>query len=399
MNKNAQPLKFFLIAGEHSGDALGGKLMEGLKAECEGHSIDFFGLGGQAMEHEGLTSLFPMEEVAVMGPTAILARLPNLIKRVYQCVDRVLDVNPNALIIIDSPEFTHPIAKRVRKKAPHIPIINYVSPTIWAWRPGRAKKMKPYVDEVLALLPFEPDYHQKLGGPSCHYVGHPLIEKKTWVEALDLDAFEDQYALQATKKSFVVLPGSRPNEVKHLLAPFGDVIGQLQESLGPLNLLLPTVGSMRTAIEEGVKQWPSKPIIVTSDEDKYAAFKYADAALAASGTVTLELAITGTPMVVAYRYDRYLKILGPLVQTEMIALANHILGQKAFPELIQEDCTPENIVQKLLPLFDHSSQAYQDQKQHLNLIDERMFAVGKSPSRIAAKQCLETMQIRQSKFS
>ncbi len=381
-----KPLKIFLIAGEHSGDALGGKLMQALKANCE-RAPTFKGLGGETMQSEGLTSLFPMEEVAIMGPFAILVRLPNLIKRVYQCVDAVITQNPDLLVIIDSPEFTHPIAKRVRKQAPHIPIINYASPTVWAWRPGRAKKMRPYVDEVLALLPFEPKVHQELGGPPCSYVGHPLIEKRDWIANLDTNKFKQKYNLTEAPV-FALLPGSRPNEVNHLLAPFKTATEQLNQRAGPLQVIIPTVKSVQSTIEKATASWQTKPLIVTDETDKFSTFKLASAALAASGTVTLEMAVTGTPMVVAYKYDKALHLLRPLIKADMFALANHILGEKAFPELIQADCTPENIVKELAPLFDQNSEAHKIQREKLDKIEEKMFAAGPEPSKAAAKRCL-----------
>lgn len=385
------PYKLHIIAGEHSGDALGGKLMQALKEELGEENVLFQGLGTESMEAQGLKSLFPMEEVAIMGPFAILVRLPNLIKRVHQCVDHVLEHKPDGLIIIDSPEFTHPIAKRVRKKAPDIPIVNYVSPTVWAWRPGRAKKMKPYVDEVLALLPFEPQKHKELGGPSCHYVGHPLIEQKQWISELNETELLEKLGIEKSAKILTILPGSRSNEIKHLMQPFGEVVGQLNNEIGPIEILLPTVNSVKEAVKEAVKTWPIKPHIIEGQEDKFKAFKCATAALAASGTVTLELAITGTPMVVAYKYDKLLHLLRPLIKADMFALANHILGKKAFPEFIQYDCTPEKIVGALAPLFDPSSKEYKEQKANLNQIDEKMFAAGPRPSIAAAKQTIETI--------
>jgi lipid-A-disaccharide synthase len=385
------PYKIHIIAGEHSGDALGGKLMQALKEELGSENVTFQGLGSEAMEKEGLKSLFPMEEVAIMGPFAILIRLPNLIKRVHQCVDHVLEHNPDGLIIIDSPEFTHPIAKRVRQKAPHIPIVNYVSPTIWAWRPGRAKKMKPYVDEVLALLPFEPEKHKELGGPSCHYVGHPLIEQKRWIKDLDEESLKIKLGLNPHAKILTILPGSRSNEIKHLMQPFGEVVGLLEKEVGPLEVLLPTVNSVKESVRDAVKSWPIRPHIIEGKEDKFKAFKCANASLAASGTVTLELALTGTAMVVAYKYDKLLHLLRPLIKADMFALANHILGKKAFPEYIQYDCTPENITRALAPLFDTTSKEYKEQKSHLDQIEENMFAAGKRPSIAAARQAIATI--------
>lgn len=396
MNNN-QPKTFYIIAGEHSGDALGGKLMQALKELCGENSITFKGLGADAMIKQGLTSLFPMEEVAIMGPFAILKRLPNLIKRVHQCVDDVIENNPELLIIIDSPEFTHPIAKRVRKKNPDIPIVNYVSPTIWAWRPGRARKMKPYVDEVLALLPFEPAKHKELGGPSCHYVGHPLIEQKQWIDQLDPAPLLEKLSIDKQSKILTILPGSRPNEIKHLMQPFGKVVAELNQQVGPIEVLLPTVNSVKSSVEDAIKSWPVKPHIILGEEDKFRSFKCATAALAASGTVTLELAITGTPMVVAYKYDKLLHLLRPLIKADMFALANHILGKRAFPEFIQYDCTCEKISNALLPLFDENSRERKKQLNDLSQIDQKMFEAGLRPSIAAAKQTLATIETLKSK--
>ena len=179
----SQTKRIFIVAGEHSGDVLGGKLIEALKAKADADAFAFAGVGGEHMEAAGLPSIFPLSDVAVMGPAAILARLPKLVRRVYRTVDAALAFNPDAVVIVDSPEFTHPIAKRIRQRRPSIPIIDYVSPSVWAWRPGRARKMRPYVDHLLALLPFEPEAHARLGGPACTYVGHPLIERAPWIDA------------------------------------------------------------------------------------------------------------------------------------------------------------------------------------------------------------------------
>ena len=179
-----QDLRLFVVAGEHSGDALGAKLMAAINARRRGR-VRYVGVGGPHMAQEGLVSQFPMEEVAVMGPAAIARRLPLILRRIRGTVAAAVAAEPDALVIIDSPEFTHPIARRVRKRRPDIPIIDYVSPSVWAWRPGRARRMRRYVDHVLALLPFEPDAHQRLGGPPCTYVGHPLVERLAWIEGLD----------------------------------------------------------------------------------------------------------------------------------------------------------------------------------------------------------------------
>lgn len=223
-------LRLFLVAGEHSGDALGGKLIAALKQRHDG-ALTLAGVGGEDMAHEGFTSLFPIEDVAVMGPMSILPRLPRIMRRVYQTVDAALAFKPDAVsIIIDSPEFTHPIAKRIRKRAPGIPIIDYVSPSVWAWRPGRAKRMRRYVDHILALLPFEPDAHARLGGPACTYVGHPLIEKLDEIEGADVTELSRRLGLAAEKPVLLVLPGSRTSEVTRLIDVFGDAVARVGKS-------------------------------------------------------------------------------------------------------------------------------------------------------------------------
>ncbi len=387
-NPPPSPLKIYIIAGEHSGDTLGAKLMESIKIECKQEGVIFAGLGGEAMQKEGLNSIFSIDEVAVMGIAYIFARLPNLIKRGFQLVDSVIKAEPDVLVIIDSPELTHRIATRVRKAKPEIPIINYVSPTVWAWRPGRAKKMTKYVDEVLALLPFEPEKHRELGGPPCSYVGHPLIELKPWLNELDETKLKNRLGLEPTKPVLAILPGSRPNEVKHLIQPFGEAANKLTKEIGPLEIIIPTVTAVRHMVEEGVNNWNLDVHYVEGNEDKYAAFKLADAALAASGTVTLELALSETPMVVAYKVDRLIYALRGLLNTEMVALANLILGYKCFPELLHKQCTGEIIKEHLKPLFSSHSKELKKQQAGLADITNKLLLAGPVPSKAAALRVL-----------
>ena len=212
-------LRLFMVAGEHSGDALGGKLMAALHGMRRGR-IRYLGAGGEMMAAQGLVSQFPLEDVAVMGPGAVLARLPLILRRIQGTVQAAVAAEPDAVVIIDSPEFTHPIARRIRRRRPDIPIIDYVSPSIWAWRPGRARRMRDYVDHVLALWPFEPDAHRRLGGPACSFVGHPLIERQAWIGALDPAPLVQRLGLAGEMPLLVVLPGSRASEVSRLMRPF-----------------------------------------------------------------------------------------------------------------------------------------------------------------------------------
>lgn len=385
-----QGKRIFVVAGEHSGDVLGAKLMHALTEKAGEGAFVFSGVGGELMEEAGLRSIFPLADVAVMGPAAILARLPTLVRRVYRTVDAALSFNPDAVIIIDSPEFTHPIAKRIRQRRPNVPIIDYVSPSVWAWRPGRAKKMQPYVDHLLALLPFEPEAHARLGGPACTYVGHPLIEKAAWIDGLETESLRSRLDLTPGLPVIVVLPGSRPSEVSRLMGPFGDAIRELRQKIGRLEIILPAVSSVRHLIEDGLCSWPQQPYFVEGEDDKFRAFKLANAALAASGTVTLELAVTGTPMAVAYRVDPVALRLRFLLKVPSIVLANLVLGENAFPEFIQDDCTGEKLGGALYALIENTPER-RKQREALANIRERMFLPEGTPSGKAAGVILEML--------
>lgn len=385
------PRTIYLVAGEHSGDALGAKLMAGIQALRPGE-FAFAGVGGAEMAHEGLTSLFPIEDVAVMGPAHILPALPRLVRRVYQTVDAAIAANPALLVIIDSPEFTHPIAKRIRKRAPHIRIVDYVSPSVWAWRSGRARKMRGYVDEVLALLPFEPAAHQRLGGPHCTYVGHPLIEKLDTIRGADGEALRHKLAIAQDRDVLLVLPGSRRSEVERLIADFGQTIARLADMGHSFDVVIPAVPHVKARIARDTAHWPVRVHLIDG-ADKYAAMRLARAALAASGTVTLELAIAGLPMVVAYKIDAVTAVIvRRLITADTAVLPNLILGEKAFPEFIQQDCTPEKLahaVSEILAGYD----ARRAQLAALARIPGKLELDGTTPSEAAARATLAVLSI------
>jgi lipid-A-disaccharide synthase len=381
-------LRLFLIAGEHSGDALGSRLMAALNAQRKGR-IHYLGVGGEGMEREGLASQFPLSDVAVMGPLSILPRLPRLISRVRRTAEAAIAAEPDAVVIIDAPEFTHPIAKRIRKRAPQIPIIDYVSPSVWAWRPGRARKMRAYVDHVLALLPFEPQAHAQLGGPPCTYVGHPLIERLDWIRKLDPYALADRLRLEDSRPILVVLPGSRTSEVGRLMGPFGKAVDLLYERDIAPQVIMPIVPHVRPLIEARLKSWRTRPHLIEGEEDKFRAFRLAHAALTASGTVTLELGLAGTPMVVAYRVDWLAaRPLRFLIKAPSVVLANLVLTEQAFPEFLQEDCTPENLARAIELLLKDTFER-RGQLAALARIPQRMLREGGSPSDVAAEIVLQ----------
>ncbi len=351
---SSRPLRLFIIAGEHSGDSLGARLMTALAA-LRPNGVAFEGIGGPKMVAAGLTSVFPMSEIAVMGPAAILAQLPHLLRKISEATRAALAAEPDVVVIIDAPEFTHRVAKKIRRVRPGIPIVNYVSPSVWAWRPWRARKMRPYVDEVLALLPFEPGVHERLGGPPCTYVGHPLVERRPWIAALDPEPLARRLGLATDRQPLLVLPGSRRSVISRLWGPFSATLWELHARGHRLELIVPVVASTRDLIVERMKGWPPFPVhLVEEDVDKFRAFKLARAALVASGTATLELALAGCPMIVSYRVDRLALLFRRLVKPPHFALANLVLGERAFPELMQESSVPEALAPAIEALLSDS---------------------------------------------
>ncbi|QWG25968.1 lipid-A-disaccharide synthase [Bradyrhizobium sediminis] len=331
--------KIFLIATEESGDRLGASLMKVLRQRLGG-AVRFEGIGGQAMAREGLVSLFPIERLSIMGLAAVVKQLPMILRHIRETAAAVMHASPDVLVIIDSPDFTHRVARRVRAKDPAIPIIDYVSPSVWAWRPGRARAMCAYIDHVLALLPFEPEEYRKLRGPPCSYVGHPLIEQ---LGSLRPGA-DEQKRRDEAPPVLLVLPGSRRSEIRHHMAVFGKTLGLLQAQNVAFELILPTMPHLLEAVREGVESWPVQPRIVLGEQDKRAAFRIARAALAKSGTVTLELALSGVPMITAYRTGTLEAwIMLRLIEVKSVILANLVVGENVVPEFLQEDCSPEKL--------------------------------------------------------
>ncbi len=340
-------LNLFVIAGEESGDRLGAPLMAAIAAQA-GRPVTFSGVGGREMGKQGLESLVPIADLAVNGFAAIPGRLPTILRHMRNTTRAVIAARPDALVIIDSPDFTHRVARRVRGAAPSIPIIDYVSPTVWAWRPGRATAMRRYVDHVLALLPFEPAAHQRLGGPPCTYVGHPLVEQLAILRP-DRD---EALRREAAPPLVLVLPGSRRGEVRRHIGVFGAATAAAAREVGAIEIVLPTVPHLVDEVTHATRGWATPPRIVVDAAEKWAAFRRARAALAASGTVTLELGLAGVPTVLAYRVALFEEIIArALITTDKVGLANLILGETAMPELLQRDATPEKLAAHLVALI------------------------------------------------
>ncbi len=381
-----RPFTVFLLAGEESGDQLGAGLMRAL-AERLGGKVHFLGVGGSRMAALGLRSLFPMHEIGLHGVAAVVTQIPNLIRRQRETARAVLAARPDVLVTIDVPDFSLTVAKKVRAADPSITTLHYVLPSVWAYRPGRAAKMAAFIDRVLAVLPFEPEVSASLGGPPCTYVGHSLTERIAELRP----APGERPALQAGRPPvLVVLPGSRRSEIRRLLKPFGETLRRVVETAGPLEVVLPAVSHLAGEIRAGVADWPVTPTIVEGEAAKFAAFRRADAALAASGTVTLELALAGIPMVVAYRIDPLFQWIRLVFRAKTIVLANLVIGENVVPEFVDWQSTPERLSAALKPLLSDTAERRR-QTEAFARLDALMEIGGTTPSARAAETVIETV--------
>ena len=389
-------LDVFLVAVEPSGDTLGAALIRGLANLCKDH-VSFRGLGGIGMVDAGLAATGDVADMAMVGIGAVLAKLPTVLRRLRETVDAIVATPPDVLILIDAPDFTHRVAARVRKRLPNLPIVKYVSPTVWYWRPGRARAMRPFIDLILGVLPFEPEVHRQLGGPRCVYVGHPLIEQ---LNALRPSASEAKERA-ADPPLILVLPGSRRSELQRLGAVFGSALGLVAERHGALDVVLPTLPHLIPELETHLANWPLRPRVVTTNEEKYAAFRRARAAIAASGTVTLELALAGVPTVAAYRIPtiegfilRRLRKIHPVVRVNSVILANLVLGEHAMPEFLQGECTAGNIASALEGILGDTANR-RSQIESFKQLDAILGVHERIPAERAADAVLEFLEARQ----
>jgi lipid-A-disaccharide synthase len=380
-----------LIAGESSGDQLGSRLMASLKMQSA-RPIRFVGVGGPLMEAEGLNSIFPMSDIAVNGIFPVLAKLPTLLNRIATVSLEIASQKPNIVVHIDAQDFNQRVARKLKDLIPQTPLIGYVSPTVWAWRPGRAKKIKKLYDKLLAVLPFEPDVHRKLGGPETIYVGHPLLERaKDWTRSPS-----EEKALSEKPYKLLILPGSRESEARKLLPLFRNTVQALFNASADVHVIIPVVDHLAQLIEEQVADWPIKPLLVRGEAEKWAAFRLARAALAASGTVTLEIALAKVPMVVAYRVSYFEEMLGHILITSKFAsLPNIILDREAVSEYLDHTWKGE----ALAPLLMNLMQDGFERKQQLDAFNELQLKMQppllSNPSETAAQVILnEIVQLR-----
>jgi lipid-A-disaccharide synthase len=314
-------------------------------------------------------------------------KIPLVLQRIRETADIVIARQPDALIIIDSPDFTHRVARRVRKYAPHIPVLNYAPPSVWAWRPWRARAMRRYVDEVLAILPFEPAAFAKLNGPHCTYVGHPLAEQ---IGKLRPNAQEHKRRA-SHPPVLLVLPGSRRSEIRRLAGIFGEAIAITAQRAG-IDLVLPTLPHIVEQVTTATAGWPVRPRIVVGPEEEQAAFRAARAALAASGTVTLELALAQVPLVAAYRVVPWEGLLFRMMtRLNTVILANLVLGENVVPEFLQRDCTSDRLAAALVPLLRDTPERKR-QLDAFSRLDSIMNISGEPPSSRAARAVLALIE-------
>ncbi|MGH6887790.1 MAG: lipid-A-disaccharide synthase [Rhizomicrobium sp.] len=380
-----RPLTVMLVCGEASGDRLGAELMTGLTT-LAGPSVRIIGVGGPQMAAQGLQSLFPLDDTAVMGLREVVPRIPAILRRVREASDFAVRAAPDAVVCIDSPDFTHRIAQRLKRIAPQVRTVNYAPPQVWASRSYRARKMARYFDLVLALLPFEAPFFAAHGLRAV-FVGNPVIERAALMKGGD--ALRARLGVAPGAVVLALLPGSRMNEVRLLLPPFREAVARLQTHIPDLVCMLPTVDQVGGYVREHTRDWPAPLDVLQSDLDRYAAFDAARAAIAASGTVTTELALAGTPMVVAYRLGALTyNLVRPFVRVRYITLANILLDRAAVPELIQNDCTGEALAKAALPLLCDAA-ARARQQQDLAEAVAKLGAGEEAPSLRAARALLE----------
>ncbi|HYD19756.1 MAG TPA: lipid-A-disaccharide synthase [Patescibacteria group bacterium] len=340
------PLRIFIVAGEASGDLLGANLMRALHLARP--DTVFYGVGGKRMAAEGLTTLFPMEELSVMGLAEVLPRAIGIMKRIRQTASEIVKTKPDAVITIDSPDFCFRVVRKARPRTVGTPFIHYVAPSVWAWRPGRAEKVSKFLDHLLTLLPFEPPYFEK-HGLSATFVGHPVIEREN---RGDGDRFRQKHGLKPEQPILCMLPGSRMSELSRLLDKFSDTADIVLRNKHNAVIVIPTLPNLRETIDKFFVGKGINPILVYNEDEKFDAFAASVIAIAASGTVSLELAVSDTPHIIAYKLSPVSAWMAKkLVKTPYVNLVNILLKRPVVPELLLEQCEPGPMSKELLRLM------------------------------------------------
>lgn len=380
-------MRAFLIAGEPSGDLLGGALLDGLRRLVP--DLQIAGIGGASMQAAGLQSIFPMTELSVMGLAEVLPRYRSLKRRIAETAEAVLEFAPDVLITIDSPDFCLRVARKVRDRASAVRTVHYVAPSVWAWRAGRAERMAEVIDHVLAILPFEPPLMHE-AGMSCEFVGHPIVAQPLATPA-EADAFRARHDIAVGAPLVLCLPGSRRGEVARLGGRFDETLMQLRDRVPELRVVLPTVPGIADMVAGMARRWPSASVVVRDDADKRAAFAGADLALAASGTVSLELAANRVPMVIGYDMAPLSRwLIGALLRIDTVTLVNLVSETRAIPEFLGRRCQPGPMASALLRLLDDDT-ARAEQLAAMDATMERLGRGGEPPGLRAARSVIRAV--------
>jgi len=347
--------RLYIVAGEASGDVLGARLIAALRDRAPG--LDFAGIGGERMAEQGVASLFPMRELSLMGLLEVLPNLRRLAQRMDQAEADILARRPELLVTIDAPSFTLRLAERVRPRG--IRVVHYVAPQVWAWRPGRVRKIARRVDRILALLPFEPPFFEAAGIP-VSFVGHPVLE--SGADAGDAARFRAAHGLGPTDRPVVVMPGSRRGEIRRLLGVFGEALRLTADTVPGLRPVLPVAAQVAEAVRAGTADWPVRPILVTALAEKHDAYaavaESGGAGLIKSGTSSLEMAVAGIPHVVGYRANPVTaEIVRRLLKVRYVSLVNLLAEREVAPERLQENCTPAQLAAVLVRLLEDPAAA------------------------------------------
>jgi len=352
-----------MVAGEPSGDQLGAGLMKFLKRGL-GDQIAFAGVGGEQMESEGLESLFPMSDLSVMGFAEVLPRIFLLNRRLKETALSVRDLNPDILLTIDSPGFTFRLAKKVQSF--DFPKVHYVAPTVWAWRPSRAREMSKLYDHLMVLLPFEPQYfnYQDM---KCTFVGHPVAKESS--AALGIKFREDKDIIN--KQTLGIFPGSRKSEVLRMIPIFTKVVEQLSKDFPKLKIIITTVPHLKSLISLSTSDWKFKPIIVDSFIERKAAHQACNVAIAASGTISTELAAAKVPVVVGYKVSPLTAFIAKkLLRVSHVSLINIVARKRIIPEFLQDECSPKNLLGSVTELLTNSSARQLQVRDQLDALRE-----------------------------
>ena len=364
----------YLVAGEPSGDILGDQLIKELSKRF--NSPNFYGVGGPKMKENNFESLFDMSEITFFGILPVLKNLIFLINRINMVVKDIIEKKPDIVILIDSPDFNHRVAKKIKKRLPNLNVVCYVAPSVWAWRQGRAKKMSKSFTHLLSIIPFEVDFFNKYGLKTT-YVGHPVTKV---IDNLNESRLKDEYHLN-NEKLVIYLPGSRKGEVERHSPVMMQSINELKKIYPKINILIIAASNQ---IELVKNNFPNIQI-VSNDKDKYLLFKKADVACATSGTVTLELGICETPTIVTYKMDNFTWFfVSRLVNVKFVSLVNLILGRESSKELLQNEFSSDNVVKELKKLIE-DSETFNKQKEDLKEFKSMMYTDIKNPSEKASK--------------